>query len=93
MNQGQILVARPVQLDPVPQNYVGVFDTAKIGDMFVTPQNNFGNESPRAQYAWYPMNWRVRRRESKDVESWVCSGLVAGSWCAEEEWIRTVYLL
>lgn len=84
---GSLVVARPVSRAAEPSSYGAVFDTARLGDFFSTPRNNFGCRTPTRQYGWFPMNWRLRPTEVDagfgDTAS--CQGLVAGNWRLEEE--------
>ena len=95
IEDGQLTVARPMQLEAKPANYTGIFETAQLGDHFLSPQSNFGNETPRMTYSWYPMTWKVEKYHAPDYQdrqTLYCKGLVAGNWKVDELHMRAVYL-
>lgn len=91
---GELVVARPAQLPAAECHYQGIFDTAKPGHCFFSPRNNFGSETPRSQYTWYPMNWRVSPilDQGYGHTSFSCHGLVAGNWQCNEIYSARVHL-
>lgn len=88
---GSLVIARPSCKDAIPQTYQGVFDTARLGDVFFAPRTNFGCETPYEQYGWYPAVWRLHDDGDGDAAS--CRGLVAGNWKFDEDCMTELYLV
>lgn len=96
LKYGQLVLSRPLHRESTPDQYLGGFDTAELSDFFMSLRNNSGNEAPRGEHSWFPMNWRLQQENGslrRSGEALFCQGLVAGNWKAEYDCMEDVYLL
>ena len=99
INNGSLVVARPIGRAAEPGSCAAVFDTAHVGDFFFTPRYGLGDQTPPSQYgctSWLPRNWRLQ--PPKDIaagfdDTASCQGLVGGNWRFGKEDLSGLYLI
>lgn len=95
IEDGRLVIARPSQSEAKPYSYAAIFESANIGDCVFSPESNFGTRTPRQQYGWYPMCWKVEKEKpcsNSELPSLKCQSLVVGNWEFDESCMRTVFL-